>query len=192
MANEKDLNKEEITEEVEAVAKKEETKKAPNLTVTALRRENRKLNNQKEHTIVVGGEDYVIKVDQIFRKTKQHRLLEDLMLFLNEGNERVELLDLATPYITLLLIKHFTSLEIPDNIDGAIDVMDALTDLGIFAHITDLMPEDEVVGLYETVSASIDRMNTNIDELMSEVDEVAEKVENEEVIEAMLNTHVEE
>lgn len=190
MANDKDLEKEDIKEsatvEDKAETKEESKRDIKNLTVTELRKQSRALNAQTSHTIMIGEDEYRIKIDKVFRKTKQHKLLEDLMEFLNEGNNRVEILDLATPYITLLLIKHFTDLRVPDNIDDAIDIMNALTDLEIFSYIVDLMPEDEVVKLYETVSTSVDRMNANIEELMKEAEDVADKVENEEVIKEML------
>lgn len=198
MANEKDLNQE-VVDTVQKEVEQELAKKAKNLTVTELKKKNRSLNAQTEHTlhvkVFVGVSDegknlydlepYKIKVDNVFRKTKQHKLLEDLIAFMNEGSDRLEILDLATPYISLLMIKHFTSLEVPDNIDDAIDIMNALVDLEIFTKIIELMPEDEVLGMYEAISASVDRMNHNIDELVAEAKKLAEQVENEEVKELL-------
>ena len=199
MANEKDLQKEVVQEEVKKVEKKS-TPKAKNLTITELKKQNKALDAQTEHTIVVKiqkgldeetGEPlfdfipYKIKIDNVFRKTKQHKLLEDLMFFMNEGNKRLELLDVATPYITLLLIKHFTNLDIPDDIDEAIEVMNVLLDLDIFSEIVNLMPENEVIKMYETLNASIERMNLNIEEMLKESEKVLEKVENKEIKELL-------
>lgn len=199
MANEKDLQKEVVQEEVKKVEKKS-TPKAKNLTITELKKQNKALDAQTEHTIVVKiqkGLDeetgkplfdlvpYKIKIDNVFRKTKQHKLLEDLMFFMNEGNKRLELLDVATPYITLLLIKHFTNLDIPDDIDEAIEVMNVLLDLDIFSEIVNLMPENEVIKMYETLNASIERMNLNIEEMLKESEKVLEKVENKEIKELL-------
>lgn len=199
MTNEKDLQKEVVQEEVKKVEKKS-TPKAKNLTITELKKQNKVLDAQTEHTIVVKiqkgldeetGEPlfdlvpYKIKIDNVFRKTKQHKLLEDLILFLNESNNRLELLDVATPYITLLLIKHFTNLDIPDDIDEAIEIMNVLLDLDIFAEIVNLMPENEVIKMYETLNASIERMNLNIEEMLKESEKVLEKVENKEIKELL-------
>jgi hypothetical protein len=186
MANEKDLQKEvAVQEEV----KKEKTKKprAKKLTVAELKKQNRNLDAQTEHTVVVNGVEYKVKVDNVFRKTKQHKLLEDLILFMNEGSRRVELLDVATPYITLLMIKHFTDVEVSDDIDEAIETMNALVDLEIFGEIANLMPENELLKMYETINASIDRMNVNITELLKEAEELSKKVENKEVKEMLEN-----
>lgn len=199
MANEKDLQKEVVQEEVKKVEKKS-TPKAKNLTITELKKQNKALDTQTEHTIVVKiqkGLDeetgkplfdlvpYKIKIDNVFRKTKQHKLLEDLMFFMNEGNKRLELLDVATPYITLLLIKHFTNLDIPDDIDEAIEVMNVLLDLDIFSEIVNLMPENEVIKMYETLNSSIERMNLNIEEMLKESEKILEKVENKEIKELL-------
>lgn len=199
MANEKDLQKEVVQEEVKKVEKKS-TPKAKNLTITELKKQNKVLDAQTEHTIVVKiqkgldeetGEPlfdlvpYKIKIDNVFRKTKQHKLLEDLMLFINESNKRLEILDVATPYITLLLIKHFTNLDIPDDIDEAIEVMNILIDLDIFSEIVNLMPENEVIKMYETLNASIERMNLNIEEMLKESEKVLEKIENKEIKELL-------
>lgn len=199
MANEKDLQKEVVQEEVKKVEKKS-TPKAKNLTITELKKQNKVLDAQTEYTIVVKiqkgldeetGEPlfdlvpYKIKIDNVFRKTKQHKLLEDLMLFINESNKRLEILDVATPYITLLLIKHFTNLDIPDDIDEAIEVMNILIDLDIFSEIVNLMPENEVIKMYETLTASVERMNLNIEEMLKESEKVLEKIENKEIKELL-------
>lgn len=200
MENEKKLQKDvaQEKEEVKEVKKttKKQDNKIKNLTITELKKQNSALNAQTEHVVFVKvqkgideetGEviyeevPYKIKVDNVFRKTKQHQLLEDLIHFMNESGKRLELLDLSTPYITLLIIKHFTNLEIPDDIDKAIEVMHALIDLDIFAEIINLMPENELIKMYETLNAAVERMNMNIAEMINEAEEVAKKIENKEV-----------
>lgn len=186
MTNEKDLQKDVA---VQKEAKKGATRKpkAKRLTVAELKKQNKNLDAQTEHTVVVNGVEYKVKIDNVFRKTKQHKLLEDLIFFMNEGNKRVELLDVATPYITLLMIKYFTDVEVSDDIDEAIETMNALVDLEIFGEIANLMPEDELLKMYETISSSIDRMNVNITELLKEAEELSKKVENKEVKELFEN-----
>lgn len=183
MANEKDLQNVQ-QKEVKEVAKTT-NKKVKNLTVTELKKKSKELGSQTEHTIKVGDDEYKIKIDDTFRQTKQHKVMEDLIDFLNEGNSRLELLEVATPYTSLLLIKHFTSLEVPNDIDGAIEVLNALVDLGILGEILNLMPEQEVVKIYETLSASVDRMNKNIEEMREEARKLADKLENKEVKELL-------
>lgn len=160
-------------------------KQIKNLTVTELKKQNKALDAKTEHTIVVGDSKYKIKVDNTFRKTKQHEVLQDMIDFLNEGHKRNEILEVATTYTSLLLIKHFTSLEIPNNIDDAIVMLNVLIDLDILNDIIDLLPEDEVEKMYNSLNASVSRMNENIKELREEADEISEKIENSEVKELL-------
>ncbi len=158
-----------------------------NLTITELKKKSKELGVQTEHTIDIGGDTYKFKIDNIFRQTKQHQLMEDLISFFDEGNNRNEILDLATPYITLLLIKHFTSLEIPDDIDGAIDMLNVFTDLEILGDILNLMPTDEVVKMYELLQATVARMNENMLETEKETKMLSEVVENDALKEILKN-----
>lgn len=197
MANEKDINKEVVQQEVEEMVEKAEAveevevaiqaDEVKELTIDSLREENEALDVQSEHTIFVGKNEYKVRVDEKFRETKRQNLLTDMVDFINEGNNRIELLDVATPYTSLLLIKHFTSVDVPDDIDEAIEVLNALVDLGILGDVLELLPEHEVQTMYEKISASIDRMNKNIEEMREEAQKMFEKVENKEVKEMLDN-----
>lgn len=197
MANEKDINKEAVQQEVEEMVEKAEAveevevaiqaDEVKELTIDSLREENEALDVQSEHTIFVGKNEYKVRVDEKFRETKRQNLLTDMVDFINEGNNRIELLDVATPYTSLLLIKHFTSVDVPDDIDEAIEVLNALVDLGILGDVLELLPEHEVQTMYEKISASIDRMNKNIEEMREEAQKMFEKVENKEVKEMLDN-----
>lgn len=154
-----------------------------NLTLTELKKLNKELDGRDEHTIMFGDTAYNIKIDKNFRQSKQHDMLTDLIDFFNEANNRgdVDLLDLATPYSSLLIIKHFTSLSVPDDIDEALEVLTALIDLNLFGEILEIMPEYEITKVLETLEATVSRLNTNIEEVEKEMEEASELVENASV-----------
>jgi F0F1-type ATP synthase alpha subunit len=162
-------------------------KQNKNLNLTNLKKEVKKLTSQTEHVIKINENDYKVKIDDKFLKTKQHALLDDLVEFFNEGNNRIELLDVATPYTTLLFIKHFTSIDVSDNVDEALEVLDVLINLDLLGHILNLMPEQEVVKVYELITVTVDRMKENIDETAEEASRLSELVENKELKEALIN-----
>lgn len=161
--------------------------KVKNLTLAEMKRQNKKLDEKTEHLIYVNDDEYSVKIDATFRKSKQQKLLDDLIDFFNEGNNDVDLLDMATPYTSLLLIKHFTNVYIPDEIDKALEVLEALIDLELIAEILNLMPEDEVFKVYELLSETVNRMRENIAEADEETRKLAEKVENPVLKEMLLN-----
>lgn len=161
-----------------------ENKNIKNLTLTELKKQAKKLDGQTEHQIPVNGDVYKVKIDDVFRKTKQYALLDDLVAFFDEGNNRTELLDVATPYTTLLFIKHFTSVEVSDDIDEAIELLNIMIDLDVLNAILNAMPEEEVVKVYEILSATADRMRENIAETLQEIERVKDQVENKVVLES--------
>jgi hypothetical protein len=162
-------------------------KQAQNLNLSNLKKEVKKLSSQTEHTIQIGESDYKLKIDDKFLKTKQHDLLDDLVKFLNEANDKTALLDVSTPYTTLLFIKHFTSVEVPDEVDEAVDMLRVLIDLDLLGVILNLMPEQEVVDVYELLAETVNRMKDNMEITADEAERVSTLVENDELREMLLN-----
>jgi hypothetical protein len=162
-------------------------KQNQNLNLANLKKEVKKLTSQTEETIVINDTEYKVKIDDKFLKTKQHNLLDDLVAFLNEANDKSELLDVSTPYTTLLFIKHFTSIEVPDEVDEAIDMLRAMIDLDLLGQILNLMPEQEVIQVYELLATTVNRMKENMEMTAEEAERVATLVENPELREALLN-----
>lgn len=157
------------------------------LNLANLKKEVKKLSSQTEHTLLVNGSEYKIKIDDKFLKTKQHQLLDDLVEFFNEANNKIELIDLATPYTSMLFIKHFTDVEVSNDIDDAIDTLQALINLDLLTKVLNLMPEDEVVEVYELLNVTVNRMRQNMEDTAEEAERLSETVENEELKVALLN-----
>lgn len=157
------------------------------LTTADLKKQAKLLDAKRDFTIKIGETEYKLTHDVVFKITKQHQLVDDLVSFFNESGNRIELYELATPYTGLLILKHFTSLEVSDNIDEAIDLLQVLIDLEILGEILNELPEDEVVKVYELITRTVDVLKENIDNLEAEALALSEKVENEEVKELLLD-----
>lgn len=156
--------------------------KIKNLNVTELKKKAKELSKQKEETVKdIHGDEYNIKIDEFFRKSKIHKLLEDLIDFMNETRNNEELVGITTVYTSLLLIKHFTNLSIPDDIDGSVDMLYAITDLELLDEILNVLPEEEVEKVYNQLKISTERMNANLDELLKEAGDLDDKIDNKEV-----------
>lgn len=151
------------------------------LTPMELKKQVKKLSEQTEMTIKVAGEDYKVLYDVHFKKTKQYAVLDDLIKFFQAGGENTEILDFATPYTALLVVKHFTSLEVPDEVEEAIILLEALIDLEILDKVILGLPEEEVGKVYELITETVQRLNSNIDEAEAEARRVAEQIQNEEI-----------
>lgn len=155
---------------------KKEVKK---LTTELLKKQDSKLNEVQEFSITIGEDDFLMTHDVKFRKSKQHKVLDDLVLFFNEGaKQNIAFLDMATPYTGLLIIKHFTSLDVSDDIEEALALLNVLVDIGALANILSALPEDEVVKVYELLTVTMTRFRENLEQAEIEAQELA--LENKE------------
>lgn len=161
--------------------------KLRNLNLADMKKKVKKLDEKVLHKIDVDGEVYTVEIDKAFRKTKQYKLVDDLIAFLNEGNRQLELLEMITPYVSLLIIKHFTSVEVSDDIDEALELLNAFIDLDLLGVVIGLMPEEEVAKVYDLIAVATERMNETIEEALKEAEALKEQVDNEEVKEMLEN-----
>lgn len=154
--------------------------KIKNLNPTAIKREHKKLKEQGEFFITVNGEEYRVTHDEKFLNSKIHMVLDDLILLFNEGRHRNELMEVATPYTTLLIIKHFTSIEVSDDIDEALETMTALIDLELVDKIINALPEAEVVRMYEKISTVMTNVKSTLEDGELEVRELEKDLQTEQ------------
>lgn len=152
-----------------------------NLTVSELMKQGKKLEEQEVAVIVINNTDYKIKYDKHFRKTKQHALLEDILELFNEGAKNTEILDLATPFTSLLILKHFTNVDVPEDLNEALVLLRVLIDLERLDVMINALPEDEVLKIYQLLEATVRNLDANLDEYEKEAEELAKKLENDEV-----------
>ena len=133
------------------------------LTGAELKKQAKVLDEQKEFTIEIGEQTYKLTHDVVFRKTKRIKLIEDLIEFFTKGAENPEILELTTPYTALLVIKHFTSLEVSDDITEALALLEVLIDLDALSEIINTLPEEKVVELFDILNETISNISKNMD-----------------------------
>ena len=172
MAKKKDTVKKETKKLTDSVRK---------LTLAELNKQNKKLNEKDEFSILIGEERYVISHDVHFRNSKIMAVIDDVVAYFNESRNKVELLDLALPYINLLIIKHFTSLEVSDDIDEAIDLLNVLGDLEVFGDIISALPENEVVRTFDMIEKVINNYKDNLEDTARESQEILKQLESDEL-----------
>lgn len=162
------------------------TKDIKKLTPAELKKQVKKLDAVQEFVITIGETDYKLTHDIVFRKTKMQKVLEDMMYFFAEVTEdTIDLLQFATPYSSLLVIKHFTSLEVPNDIQEAIDLMEVLVDLGAFGEIINTLPEKEVLKVFDLISQTLEEVQANMDDLEKEAQELVDEVQDPELKKAL-------
>lgn len=163
------------------------TKKIKKLTLTELKKQNKKLDAVNKFYVTIEDEMFEVTHDTVFRRTKQQKVIEDIIQFFDEGNKNVELFELVTPYTSLLIIKHFTSIEIPDDIEEALTFMNVLIDLEVFDKIINSLPEGEITKIYELLTHIVNNLKTNVEEAEKEAEALSDKIENPQVKEMLKN-----
>jgi hypothetical protein len=161
---------------------KKEVKQLKGLTALDILKQNKALDGKGEFLIALGKdelkEDYLITHDMLFRKTKQQQVLEDMVRFFDEVNSfNVELLEMVTPYTSLLIIKHFTDLDVPNEIEDAMYLLEALIDLEALGAIINALPQDQVIMVFELLTQTIDNIKNNVEEAEAEALALSEKEE---------------
>lgn len=134
------------------------------LSSAELLKQNKALDEKRDFTVVIGDTEYKLQHDVIFRKSKQNKLLDDVIKFFSAGAENVEMLDMATPYTALLVIKHFTTLEVSDEISEALTLLEVLVDLEVLDKIMEELPEEETTKVFELLTKTVNSMADSLDD----------------------------
>ncbi|QIW89891.1 hypothetical protein PQE71_gp209 [Bacillus phage Izhevsk] len=162
-------------------------KKIKSLTLAEMKKQDKVLSETKEEFITINDTVYKVEIDVHFRQSKRNKVLDDLIKFFEAGRNDEKLYSIATPYTSLLMVKHFTSLEVPDDIEEALDYLQLLLDLGILGTIVNAMPDDQIVDLYEKLTETINEISENMSKSVAEANEILEGIENPEVRALMEN-----
>lgn len=183
--------------EFEVAKDKKEAKQATpkKLTLAELKKQDKKLDERKSVVVNIGEDEYTIEYDMIFRKTKQTKVMNDMMRLFQvigtgQEDESVEKLEFASAYTALLIIKHFTSLDVSDDIDEALAMLQVLIDLGALGDIVKALPEDEVLKIYDLLTNTVNAVRENMEQLDKEEELLELELENEEA-QAMVDEHLE-
>lgn len=157
--------------------------KAKNLSLTEIKKLNRGLvtNIETSVSVEIDGEEipYRFTYESIFRKSKRIKVMDDIIAFYQSFEKNPEIVHMATPYVSLLVLKHFTSIQVPDDIGKALEVLEALLDLNIFDKILNALPDEQVSGIYNDILEALERMNSNAEETAEEVKAISEQLDND-------------
>jgi hypothetical protein len=152
-----------------------------NLTSAELKKQNKSLDEKRDFSVTIGDTVYKLAHDITFRQSKKNKLLDDMVLFFQEAVEKIEILELATPYTTLLVLKHFTTLEVSDNVDEAIELLSVLVDLDVLSQIIAELPEDQLVDVFAMITKTVNNMAESLTDAEKEIAELEAQLENDVV-----------
>lgn len=151
------------------------------LTMAELKKHDKKLDEKIVEYVNIGEDQYTVKIDRTFRISKMHKVLDDFIQFITEAKDDEAVLGDATPYMSLLIIKHFTDVYVPDKQKDALDLLYVLVDNKVLDKILNAMPEEELTKVLDLLSDAMGRVRENIEKDVSELDSVYDSIENKEL-----------
>lgn len=157
------------------------------LTSNAVKAKREELKASMTKEVIVGADTYEFKIDRKFLKSKEVAFTNDLISFISElssdekyfdlGQVRVKIL--SENYALLMLIKHFTSIDVPEDTEEALAVLNNMADLGIFGEVVNAFPEDEVERVMTNATVEIDAFNEKLLESLTKLRAEADKISKE-------------
>lgn len=150
------------------------------LTVTAVKKHNKKFRDQME---IIVGDEYYLMVDKEFRPTKIAAVSHDLMQIAAEYRNLSDEL-VFTGLIYILILKHFSSLEVPEDPEKLLTLQEELIDSGFLQEILEKLPEEEVNKVMTKVRDMIVQISERAKLFKETADDMIENgdFENEEVV----------
>lgn len=148
------------------------------LNLTELRKQDKKYD--KKFEIVVEndeGDEYSLKVDENFRNSKiDDMIYEAFKIWDYARTNEYAIEDIYEKYVMLLVIKHFTSLKVPDEFEKQIDVFRMLVDNNFLMQIINSIPEKEM----QKVNERIEGATQNVDKFMDEYENM--NLDNKDIL----------
>lgn len=147
------------------------------LDLKAIEKEAKVFDVWERGFINLNGKEFEIGVKERFQEMEIQNLLQDLLLFIEEATKveektTIDLLTFTQPYITTLAVKHFTDMDMPDDIYETIAVTKNMINLGVLEKIIRLFPEDELTKLMERVTEALTSTTHAINQLADESDKI--------------------
>lgn len=144
--------------------------KTKNLTLTDINKLNKQYNEQFEVTL---QDQYKIKIDKKFKRTKIQKIIIELQEVIEELRQKDVTINTIQDILSIyqmLILKHFTSLPLPQNIsiEKMLAVCEKLIDTGLFEEIWNSFPQEQI----EFLGQEVDKYVKNIPQIGEQLGEM--------------------
>lgn len=131
---------------------------------------NEKISQQIEDRF---GNTYTLEVSKFFKKTDIQKLIVDYVAFkeqLNEISTQVKTIEQSFFLFPILLVKYFTNVPIPDDVEEMLVVAETLINLDLLDKIIGVLPQEEIKRVNELIKKMSDNLPL-ITDMLKEDDE---------------------
>lgn len=139
------------------------------VTLNNLKNIESKVYTKKQLIVDIEGNNFDIVIDEVFKDSSIEKAITDMGYLAQQCEENNININ---PFVlsNLVIIKHFTDINFPQDIVKQIEMFGLIVDLGVFEKIMEHIPESEA----EKLNAKARKMSENlpkvIEMLKSEID----------------------
>lgn len=140
--------------------------KQKNLTLSTLKKLDSQFNGKKRVFI---DDDYYLDVDTSFRNTKIQLILERI-IEVNQyiAKEEIEKFDMVS-YSLFLAIKHFTTLQVEDELSTELKALEILIDLDYLTKILESFGEENLKMFLDKLTQKLNNFSIIQNQLLKEI-----------------------
>ncbi len=148
-----------------------------NLTVEYL--EELEKSNTVEHEVLINNVS--VKITKFFKKTEIGKLIKEVIKNMHDNKMSAKQIEEFTfPYIDVLTVKYFTSLNMPDDMNEQLRIVEFLINNDLYEGILSEFPKEEVSKIYDELRNVLIQINELTDKVNNDVDKLT--LENKEEI----------
>src|SRR5690606_39274765 len=125
---------------------KKAAKKPDQLTMNKLLEIDKKNSQMLEKKVNIFGGEFAISVSAYFKPTKQQEVINQILDFYDLAQDDKygdKIFDLAPSYMAMMILKEFTSLDVPDSIEDQLATLHVLIDNMALEPLLEVLPEGE-------------------------------------------------
>lgn len=148
--------------------------KKQNLTLSTLKNKNKIYNETFEEQI----DGFTVSIKKTWSPTKINELIIEFGENIRTMNVENQV-QVSTAYIYLLLLRYFSSLSIPKELNKQLDWLNELIDSGYLDQLVKLLPIDQISIVEEEIKKATKNMKANLPVIQEELSKF--EFENEEI-----------
>ncbi|MCY9545322.1 hypothetical protein M5X02_32355, partial [Paenibacillus alvei] len=147
------------------------TEQLQTLDFQTIERASEKYENLREVVVKmeVDGkiESFIVEIYKHFSPVQIKMCVQELVEKLDHvrAHNKGEVNSIIVPYMIFLIIKHFTTLTLPNSFPQQLKAIEHMTNTGTMFQIFMNMDEEQITLIQEEVSFVVDNFNNNVDQV---------------------------
>jgi hypothetical protein len=146
-----------------------------NLSYANVKKEDKNLSEQ----LTAEVKNYTFKVDKFFKESKIMDLIAEMLVKMQDAEKQgIDLKSIFIPYGVMLLIKHFTNIDVPENVNEQVAFLRMLIDQDLLGGIVSCFPQEQIESVFNKMTETLKERDAMADELAQRLDEIQKEIQD--------------